>query len=162
MRNIDLSADLSSAARFSIGELARLAECGVDTIRYYERVGLLPKAERSDGGQRRYNEAQARQLLFIRRIRDLGFSLDEIEGFLRMVRQQSYGCSEFKRMAEARTAEIRRKIAELRRLERRLAEMTAHCADPAVANCGVIEALWGGDILELERWPRGTVCCGPT
>jgi hypothetical protein len=72
MRNTDLSTDLSSAACFSIGGLARLAECGVDTIRYYERIGLMPRAERSDGGQRRYREAQARQLLFIRRLRNLG------------------------------------------------------------------------------------------
>jgi MerR family mercuric resistance operon transcriptional regulator len=154
--------NLSSTKCLSIGELARLGGCRVDTIRYYERVGLLPKAERSDGGQRRYSEAQARQLLFIRRLRDLGFSLNEIEGFLGMVRRQSYGCAEFKTMAEARTAEIRRKIAELRRLGRRLAEMSAHCKDPAVATCGVIEALWVADIRELERQPRGTVCCGPT
>jgi MerR family mercuric resistance operon transcriptional regulator len=154
--------NLSLTRCLSIGEIARLGECRVDTIRYYERIGLLPKPERSDGGQRRYSETQARQLLFIRRLRDLGFSLGEIEGFVRMVRQQSYGCSAFKRMAEARTVEIRRKITELRHIERRLANMSAHCESAAVANCGVIEVLWGGDILELERRPRGTVCCGPT
>jgi hypothetical protein len=79
-----------------------------------------------------------------------------------MVRRRSYGRSEFKKVAEARTAEIQRKIAELGRLGRRLAEMSAHCEDPAVATCGVIDALWGADIRELERRPRGTVCCGPT
>ena len=145
-----INRELSSATCLSIGELARLGECRIDTIRYYERIGLLPKPARSDGGQRRYSEAEARQLLFIRRLRDLGFSLNEIEGFLGMVRRQSYGCSEFK------------KIAELRRLGRRLAEMSAHCEDPAVPTCGVIDALWVGNMLELERRPRGTVCCGPT
>jgi hypothetical protein len=79
-----------------------------------------------------------------------------------MIRRRSYGCSDFKRMAEVRAAEIRRKIAELHRLGRRLAEISAHCENPAVANCGVIEALWDMDILELERQPRGTVCCGPS
>ena len=157
-----INRELSSATCLSIGELARLGECRIDTIRYYERIGLLPKPARSDGGQRRYSEAEARQLLFIRRLRDLWFSLNEIERFLGIVRRQSYGCSEFKKIAEARTAEIHRKIAELRRLGRRLAEMSAHCEDPAVPTCGVIDALWVGNMLELERRPRGTVCCGPT
>ncbi|HVB15879.1 MAG TPA: MerR family transcriptional regulator, partial [Stellaceae bacterium] len=67
----------SAKAMLGIGELARLAECRVDTIRYYERIGLLPAPERSAGGQRRYGEQRVRQFLFIRRLRDLGFSLDE-------------------------------------------------------------------------------------
>jgi DNA-binding transcriptional MerR regulator len=65
----------SSRTTLAIGELARLAECRVDTIRYYERIGLMPKPRRSEGKQRRYDEHQARQLLFIRRLRDLGFSV---------------------------------------------------------------------------------------
>jgi hypothetical protein len=65
----------SSRTTVGIGELARVAECRVDTIRYYERIGLMPKPERTEGGQRRYSENQARQLLFIRRLRDLGFSV---------------------------------------------------------------------------------------
>jgi len=90
-----------------IGELARLAECRVDTIRYYERIGLMPKPERTEGKQRRYNEHQARQLLFVRRLRDLGFSIEEASGFLAMRRMDTYGCSDFKRIADARIGQIR-------------------------------------------------------
>jgi len=85
-----------------IGELARLAECRVDTIRYYERIGLMPEPERTEGGQRRYSGQQARQLLFVRRLRDLGFSVEEASDFLAMRRQDSYGCADFKRIAEVR------------------------------------------------------------
>ena len=149
----------SSRTTLGIGELARLGECRVDTIRYYERIGLMPKPERSEGKQRRYSERQARQLLFIRRLRDLGFSVEEASGFLAMHRQNSYGCSDFKRIADERLARIRQQISDLRRLERRLREIGAHCAEGANTNCGVIEALWGADILDLELAPRGSVCC---
>ncbi|MFZ3234263.1 MAG: SDR family oxidoreductase [Stellaceae bacterium] len=108
----------SDRTTLSIGELARLAECQVDTIRYYERIGIMPKPERSEGKQRRYNEQQARQLLFIRRLRDLGFSVEEASGFLAMRRQDSYGCADFTRIADAWVARIRQQINQLRRLER--------------------------------------------
>ncbi len=149
----------SSSTTLGIGELARLAECRVDTIRYYERIGLMPKPERTEGRQRRYGENQARQLLFIRRLRDLGFSVEEATGFLAMRRQDSHGCSDFKRMADARIAQIKQQIEKLRSLERRLREISAHCAEGANTNCGVIEALWGADILDLELAPRGSICC---
>jgi DNA-binding transcriptional MerR regulator len=139
-----------------IGDLARLAECQVDTIRYYERIGLMPKPKRTDGQQRRYDERQVRQLLFIRRLRDLGFSIAEASGFLAMRRQESYGCSDFKRIADARAAQIRQQVSELRRLERRLRGISTHCAEGADTNCGVIEALWDADALDLELAAR---CC---
>jgi MerR family transcriptional regulator, mercuric resistance operon regulatory protein len=104
-----------------IGELVRIAECRVDTIRYYERIGLMPKPERTDGRPRRYGENQARQLLFIRRFRDLGFSVEEEVGeFLAMRQQRSYGCSDFKAMADGRVSQIRQQFGKLRRLEKRL------------------------------------------
>jgi MerR family mercuric resistance operon transcriptional regulator len=150
----------SSGTTLGIGELARLAECRVDTIRYYERIGLMPKPERTEGKQRRYSEHQARQLLFIRRLRDLGFTVEEAAGFLTMRRQQqSYGCADFKRIADARIGEIRQQVNKLRRLERRLREISGHCAEGADINCGVIEALWAADALDLEMAPRGSICC---
>jgi MerR family mercuric resistance operon transcriptional regulator len=149
----------SDRATLGIGELAKLAECRVDTIRYYERIGLMPKPERTEGRQRRYGEHQARQLLFIRRLRDLGFSVEEASGFLAMRRQNFYGCADFKRIADARVVHIREQMSTLRRLERRLREISAHCAEGADTNCGIIEALWGADVLDLELAPRGSVCC---
>ena len=150
----------SFGTSLGIGELARLAGCRVDTIRYYERIGLMPKPERTEGRQRRYGENQARQLLFIRRLRDLGFSVEEAGDFLAMRQQQYYECSDFKKIADARVAHIRQQIGKLRRLEHRLRDISAHCAEGATTNCGVIEALWGADILDLELAPRGTICCG--
>ncbi len=149
----------SARTKLGIGKLARMAQCRVDTIRYYERIGLLPKPERTEGKQRRYGEQQARQLLFIRRLRDLGFSIEEVSGFLAMRRQESYGCSDFKQIADARVAQIRQQIGQLRRLERRICEISAHCAEGADVNCGVIEALWGADVLDFELAPRGSICC---
>jgi MerR family transcriptional regulator, mercuric resistance operon regulatory protein len=149
----------SSRTTLGIGELARLAECRVDTIRYYERIGLMPKPDRTEGKQRRYSEQQARQLLFIRRLRDLGFSIGEVNDFLAMRRQESHGCSDFKQIADARVAQIRQQISQLRRLERRICEISAHCAEGVDVNCGVIEALWGADVLDLALAPRGSICC---
>jgi MerR family transcriptional regulator, mercuric resistance operon regulatory protein len=149
----------SDRTTLGIGELAKLAECRVDTIRYYERIGLMPKPQRTEGKQRRYSEQQARQLLFIRRLRDLGFSVDEASGFLAMRRQDSYGCTDFKRIADARVAQIREQIDKLRHLERRLRDISSHCAEGVNTNCGVIEALWGADVLDLDLAPRGSVCC---
>ena len=147
--------DLDSISEVhSIGALARLGGCSVDTIRYYERAGLMPAATRSDGGQRRYGEREARQLLFIRRLRDLGFSLDEVGGFLGMVRQPSYGCAAFKEVAETRLAAIRRKILELRQLAGRIEMLTDRCA-AADADCSVLDTLWGDGI---SGGPAG--CCG--
>jgi MerR family transcriptional regulator, mercuric resistance operon regulatory protein len=149
----------SDRTTVGIGELARLAECRVDTIRYYERIGLMPKPARSEGKQRRFSEQQARQLLFIRRLRDLGFSVEEVTGFLAVRRQDSYACADFKRIADARIAQIRQQIGKLRRLERRLRDIGAHCAEGVTTNCGVIEALWGADVLDLELATRGSICC---
>jgi MerR family transcriptional regulator, mercuric resistance operon regulatory protein len=148
----------SAKTTLGIGELARLAECGIDTIRYYERVGLLPAPERSAGGQRRYAEQRVRQLLFIRRLRDLGFSLDEVGEFLVMRRQQSYNCTDFKKLADARIAQICRQREQLKRLERRLRDISAHCAEGAAIRCGVIEALWTADALDLALAQRGGLC----
>lgn len=149
----------SAKTTLAIGELARLAECRVDTIRYYERIGLLPSPERSAGGQRRYGEQRVRQLLFIRRLRDLGFSVNEVSEFLAMRRQQSYGCAEFRKIADARVAQIRRQRERLNRLERRLRDISVHCAEGAMSRCGIIEALWAADALDLALAPRGSLCC---
>lgn len=142
-----------------IGELARLAECRIDTIRYYERIGLMPKPQRTAGRQRRYGEDEARRLLFIRRLRDLGFSIEEAGGFLAMHCRQSLECSDFQKIADGRVALIRQQIGTLRRFERRLRDISRHCADGANTRCGVIEALWGADILDLALPPLGGVCC---
>lgn len=107
----------------------------------------MPKPERTEGRQRRYGDNQVRQLPFLRRLRDLGFSIEEAGYFLAVRQQQSYGCADFRKMADARIAHIRQQIGKLRRLEHRLRDISAHCAEGATTNWEVIEALWGADIL---------------
>jgi MerR family transcriptional regulator, mercuric resistance operon regulatory protein len=151
--------DLRGDARphLGIGDVARLGGCTVDTVRYYERIGLLPKPERSEGGQRRYGEKSLRQLLFIRRLRDLGFRLDQIENLLSMVRQPDFRCAAFRRLADAQIAEIRRRIGELRRLAGRIALLAGHCATAGDSRCDVLDALWDGPVGGPGQ--LRSVCC---
>ena len=79
---------------FPIGQLSRRSGVNIETIRFYERVGILPKPPRSQGGHRLYDEAHEKRLHFVRRSRELGFSLDEIRGLLRLVDGGRYTCSE--------------------------------------------------------------------
>lgn len=123
----------------NIGGLARLAGCSVDTIRFYERFGLMPRPRRSQGGQRRYGKKEIRLLLLIRRLRELSFGLDEIAGLVRQ--RGSCSCSEFKRSADARIAQTRSKIDELLRLERSLKEISARCDAAELDHCAILDVV---------------------
>ena len=126
----------------SIGVLSRRTGCKVETIRYYERIGLLPAPSRSAGGHRLYGEDHLKRLTFIRRGRELGFSLDDIRGLLGLVDGGAYTCAEVKAVTLEHLGEVRRKLADLRRLERVLKGMAAECEGGAVPDCPVIDALF--------------------
>lgn len=126
----------------SIGEVSRRSGVHVETIRYYERIGLLPRPPRTEGGHRLYPEGHLRRLVFIRRGRELGFTLDEIRTLLRLA-EGGFGCGEVRAAALAHLADIRRRIADLRRMERILAETAARCAGGDAPDCPVMEALGG-------------------
>jgi MerR family mercuric resistance operon transcriptional regulator len=125
-------------------DLARLTGCNLETIRYYETVGLLPPPARTRAGHRSYGTEDVRRLLFIRRARDLGFSLDDVRGLLGLGLGALRSCAEVRERSERHLAEVRARIADLRRIEAVLAETSARCSGQDVPDCAVLEALTAG------------------
>jgi len=126
----------------TIGKLSERAGVRIETIRYYEREGLLPRAPRTEGGHRVFDDAHLRRLLFIRRSRELGFSGAEVQALLGLV-DGGYTCGEVRDLTLQHLAAVRAKIADLRRLEKTLAEISSECRGGKVPDCPVIEALSG-------------------
>jgi MerR family mercuric resistance operon transcriptional regulator len=126
---------------FAISALSGRSGVNIETIRYYERIGLLPKPPRSAGGYRLYRAIDADRLSFIRRGRDLGFSLDEIRRLLDLSDQKSRSCSRVHGIAAGHLAEVRAKLADLRRLERVLAALVKGCAQGTMPACPLLETL---------------------
>lgn len=123
------------------GELAKRAGCNIETVRYYEKIGLLPDPPRTSGGYRDYDREHGRRLRFILRARDLGFGIEDIRGLLRLVDRQAYSCAEVREMTLEHLGAVRLKIADLKRLERTLAKTVAACNGRDVPDCPVIDAL---------------------
>jgi len=127
---------------FPIGALAERTGVKVETIRYYEQVGLLPRPERSEGNQRRYGRAHVERLAFIKHARDLGFAPDAIRILLELSDNPAMACEEAHAISTAHLGEVRRKIARLRSLEKELERIAATCSGGGVArDCAIIEAL---------------------
>ena len=132
---------MDGGGRIAIGALSRNTGASIETIRYYERVGLLPAPVRSDGGYRLYGRDELMRLNFIRRARALGFSIGEVRALLRLSAQRKRPCAEVRVLAEAHLKDVRARIADLRRMERVLNSTVARCAAGRRADCAVIEAL---------------------
>lgn len=125
----------------TIGDLGKATGTKVETIRYYERVGLLPKPPRTSGNYRDYGQAELGRLSFIRRARDLGFSLDQVRALLKLSGDQSRDCTGIDRIAEAHLLEVDRKIADLTALRRELKAVIESCDGGTIADCRIVEAL---------------------
>jgi len=125
----------------SIGAAARASGVKVPTIRFYEQIGLMPQMARTEGNRRLYGAADVRRLAFIRHARELGFEIEAIRELLALQDQPEHSCAAADDMAQARLAEVRRRIASLRALEAELERMVGACARDRVAECRVIEAL---------------------
>lgn len=125
----------------SRGELAEKSGCNGETIRFYERIGLLPEPKRTPAGHRRYGEADLQRLTFILRGRQLGFTIEELRDLLALVDGGDFTCRDVREIAATHQAAIRRKIADLRKLERTLQTMIAACDDGQHPGCPVIDAL---------------------
>lgn len=132
---------MSAKESFPIGVLSGRSGVNIETIRYYERAGLLPKPERSAGGYRLYRSNDSDRLCFIRRSRDLGFSLDEVRRLLDLADQKSRSCRRVHDIAVDHLGEVRAKIADLRRMERVLATMVKACARGTMPACPLLEVL---------------------
>ena len=130
-----------AADLLSIGALARLTGTKVETIRYYERIGLLAAPSRTAGNYRAYGPRQLDRLSFIRRSRDLGFSLDQVRALLDLADQRDRPCEAVDAIARQHLAEVDRKIADLGALRRELDRMIGQPHGGTVAECRIIEAL---------------------
>src|SRR5712691_12870796 len=117
----------SRAENLPIGKLSRLTGVNIETIRYYERVKMLPAPPRTTSGRRVYGAMDLRILVFIRRSRELGFSPDEIRALLRLGAPGTASCSEVKEIATHHLQDIRSKLGDLNKLERLLANTVARC-----------------------------------
>jgi MerR family transcriptional regulator, mercuric resistance operon regulatory protein len=129
----------------SIGELSKLTGVNIETIRYYEKIKMLPAPPRSESGSRIYGAEERRTLSFIRRARELGFTLDDIRALLDLSGPgKQASCAEVRALAAHHLQNIRAKIADLRKLERVLAATIALCSGDAVPDCPVLNMLDAG------------------
>lgn len=150
------------SARLSIGLVARRTGATVPTVRYYEDVGLLPPAARTEAGQRSYDEASIRRLVFIRRCRDLGFSIEQVRELVGLVDERDRPCAEVRDIAAAHLEQVRKKLEELKALEASLNAFVCSCdtscaGGPAV-DCTILEDLaLPADQAQVVHAAR---CCG--
>ena len=152
----------SSLVGMSIGELSRRSGVNIETIRYYERIGMLPKPPRTSSGRRIYGPAEARSLAFIRRSRELGFALDKIRALLALAAEDGKNtCSEVRQVAAAHLADVRTKIANLRAMARVLSDAVRRCDAGEMPGCPLIDALSATSPLHLvgrSRAGNGQEC----
>ncbi|WP_170366497.1 MerR family transcriptional regulator [Ruegeria arenilitoris] len=116
----------------AIGEAARQSGVGIETIRYYEREGIVPRPARAANNRRLYSAQDVGRLRFLKRCRDLGFSLGDAKALLDLSEGGAADCAEVSALAKGHMDSVRRKIAELQRLEAALGELTANCAEGSV------------------------------
>jgi MerR family mercuric resistance operon transcriptional regulator len=135
----------SRAATLPIGELSKLSGVNIETIRYYERVKMLAPPPRTASGRRVYDVTDLRILVFIRRSRELGFSLDEIRALLRLGGPEKAPCRELRAIAAHHLEDIRAKLDDLKKLERLLSKTVARCTGEMAPDCPVL------DILDIQR-----------
>ena len=129
-------------APITSGELAKRFGCHLETVRYYEKIGLLPPPARSKGGHRLYKIDDQRHLRFILRGRELGFSIDELRSLLSLVDSKTYTCGEIHDLTVSHLGSVRQKISDLKRLERTLVRISNECSGGVVPECPVIDTLW--------------------
>jgi MerR family mercuric resistance operon transcriptional regulator len=133
---------ISADVEFTIGEMSRRTGCKIETIRYYERAGLMPAPPRSSGGYRLYGEALLKRLNFIRRGRELRFCLDRLCELLALAEGGGSNCGEVKAATLDHLADIERKIADLRRMAKVLKQKAAMCEGGNVPGCPILETLF--------------------
>lgn len=136
---------MTEQTSLAIGEVSRRSGCKVETIRYYERIGLLAPPPRTAGRHRLYSRDHVRRLVFIRRARNLGFSLDEIRSLLGLTGAGAPDCEQVRAITLAHARDIRRKIDDLERMDRALRQLAEQCEDGSAAVCPVIEALFAAE-----------------
>lgn len=135
----------------TIGDLSRRTGVKVPTIRYYEQMGLIEPAERSEGNQRRYSRQERERLSFIKHARDLGLRIDSIRELLTLSAHPERPCEQADRIASEQLHAVRDKIEKLRRLESELERISSCCTGEHVKDCYVIRALANHDLCEGDH-----------
>ena len=137
----------------TIGTVSKRTGCKVETIRYYERVGLLAAPVRSSGGHRHYDHDALKRLNFILRARRLGFTLDTVRALLSLADGEGESCAEVEDIAGNHRDEVRGKLEDLAALERVLTDMVDRCRGGTMPDCPLIEALFeGGAAGRRDGW----------
>ena len=136
-----MTSDSPSAQRLLRAELARRTGCNLETIRYYENIRMMPDPPRTAAGYRVYEAEHVSRLKFILRARELGFSIEETRGLLRLVDGGDQTCAEVKERTERHLADVRAKIADLQRIEDVLSTTAIRCSGQKVPECAVLETL---------------------
>jgi len=132
----------TNSGRITRGVLARQSAVNSETIRYYEKIELMPHPMRSEGGHRLYDDDHLKRLIFIRRCRELGFSLEEIRNLLGLVDTGEYSCDEVKLRTEVHLKDVQQKVHDLKKMEGMLKGLVAECRNGKHSNCPIVEALY--------------------
>ena len=127
----------------TIGDLAQATGTKVETVRYYERIGLLPLAARTAGNYRAYGRPHVERLSFIRRARALGFSIEQVRELLSLADDRGRSCEAVDELARVHLATVERKLADLTALGQELETLLGQCHSGTVAECRIIQALGG-------------------
>jgi MerR family mercuric resistance operon transcriptional regulator len=125
----------------TIGQLAAAASVNLETVRYYERIKLMPPPARRANGHRAYEQSHVRRLAFIRRARELGFGIEQIRTLLALAGPSRISCAEAQKIAQAHLDEVRAKLADLARLESMLSRTVSQCAGGSAPSCPVLDML---------------------
>ncbi len=138
------------AQEFMIGELAKRADTKVQTIRYYENIGVMPEANRASNNRRLYDERHLERLTFIRHSRDLGFGLDDIRALLSLADQPTRPCEEVDAIAKAHLEKVEDKLASLRILQAELTRMIHECEGGKISECRIIQVLADHNLCKMH------------
>ena len=134
--------DWAKPSFIGIGEMSRQTGVGIETIRYFEKIGMMPAPSRSEGGNRRYTTVHLQRLFFINRCRQIGFSQNEIKALLLMVDTKDITCAEVHNITVEHIRDIKKKIRDLRKLEKVLTQMANECSRGDIPDCPIIETLF--------------------
>lgn len=124
------------------GMLSKKTGVNIETIRYYEKVNLMPEPGRSSSGYRVYEDSQLKRLSFIKRCRELGFALREIRALLKLVDGGNYTCAEIRDHTTTHLKDVEDKIRDLRKMRRTLKFMVSECEGGSVPECPIVDALF--------------------
>jgi MerR family transcriptional regulator, mercuric resistance operon regulatory protein len=130
------------AVRYRVGEIAKLCGVNKETLRYYERIGLIPEPSRTESGYRMYPEDMVNRLMFIKRMQELGFTLTEIHKLFGVVDRDDVRCIDMYDFVSQKIEEVQAKIQDLMKLENMLQDLKSRCPDEkAIHECPIIESL---------------------